>query len=89
MLINQSFCTPKNCVITICTVNSIIAGWQKHLAVDRLFHSSDFFKMRSHQLKKALLPAIEGSPVKPFFLGHVALELILDNLLLTTAKVAC
>jgi hypothetical protein len=34
-----------------------------------------------------LLPAMDGSPVKPFFLGHIALELILDNLLLTTGKV--
>jgi hypothetical protein len=34
-----------------------------------------------------LLPAVEGSPVKPFFLGHIALELILDNLLLTTHKI--
>jgi acyl carrier protein phosphodiesterase len=68
-------------------INSIIAGWNKHLAVDRFFHSSDFFITHSHQLKKELLPAIEGSPVKPFFLGHVALELIIDNLLLTTGKI--
>lgn len=34
-----------------------------------------------------MLPAIEGSPVKPFFLGHIALELIIDNLLLTTGKI--
>ncbi|MEZ2338705.1 hypothetical protein AB6735_23855 [Mucilaginibacter sp. RCC_168] len=68
-------------------INSIIAGWNKHLAVDRYFHSSDFFTIHSHQLKKLLLPAIEGSPVKPFFLGHVALELIIDNLLLTTGKI--
>jgi len=68
-------------------VNSIIAGWNKHLAVDRYFHSSDFFTTHSHELKKLLRPAIEGSPVKPFFLGHIALELIIDNLLLTTGKV--
>ena len=68
-------------------VNSIIKGWKKHLEVDRYFHSSEFFLTHSHQLKKLLLPAIEGSPVKPFFLGHIALELILDNLLLTTGKV--
>ncbi|MDR6940751.1 hypothetical protein [Mucilaginibacter pocheonensis] len=68
-------------------INSIIAGWNKHLAVDRYFHSSDFFIEHSHSLKKTLLPAIEGSPVKPFFLGHVALELIIDNLLLTTGKI--
>ena len=69
-------------------INDIISGWQKHLEVDRYFHSSDFFITRSHRLKKLLLPAIEGSPVKPFFLGHIALELILDNLLLTTGKVS-
>ncbi len=68
-------------------VNSIIKGWNKHLDVDRYFHSSDFFTDHSHRLKKLLLPAIEGSPVKPFFLGHIALELILDNLLLTTNKI--
>lgn len=68
-------------------VNSIITGWNKHLAVDRYFHSSDFFLTHSHELKKQLLPAIEGSPVKPFFLGHIALELIIDNLLLTTGKI--
>ncbi|BAU53344.1 hypothetical protein [Mucilaginibacter gotjawali] len=68
-------------------VNSIINGWNKHLLVDRYFHSSDFFLTHSHQLKIKLLPAMVGSPVKPFFLGHIALELILDNLLLTTGKV--
>lgn len=68
-------------------VQSLIGGWRKHLDVDRYFHSSDFFKYHSHQLKLALLPALQGSPVKPFFLGHVASELILDNLLLTTGKV--
>ncbi|GAA3966993.1 hypothetical protein [Mucilaginibacter dorajii] len=68
-------------------VNSIIAGWNKHLAVDKYFHSSEFFIFHSHELKKQLLPAITGSPVKPFFLGHIALELIIDNLLLTTGEV--
>lgn len=68
-------------------INSLIEGWKKHLEVDRHFHSSDFFTTHSHQLKLQLRPVIEGSPVKPFFLGHIALELILDNLLLTTGKV--
>lgn len=68
-------------------VNAIIGGWNKHLEVDRYFHSSEFFLTHSHQLKKQLAPAIEGSPVKPFFLGHIAIELILDNLLITTNKI--
>jgi hypothetical protein len=68
-------------------IQSLIGGWQKHLDVDRYFHSSEFFKHHSHQLKLALLPALVESPVKPFFLGHIASELILDNLLLTTHEI--
>ena len=68
-------------------VNAIIEGWQKHLDVDRHFHSSDFFVAHSRGLKEQLRPVIEGSPVKPFFLGHIAIELILDNLLITTHKI--
>lgn len=78
---------PEKLHHTNASVNLIINGWNKHLAVDRYFHSSDFFLTHSHQLKKLLTPAIEGSPVKPFFLGHIAIELILDNLLLTTGKI--
>lgn len=69
-------------------VDAIITGWKKHLEIDRYFHSSDFFTTHSHRLKKLLAPAVKGSPVKPFFLGHIALELLLDNLLLTTGKVS-
>jgi hypothetical protein len=77
---------PEKLVHTNPAVNSIIKGWNRHLDIDRYFHSSDFFLTHSHNLKMMLVPAIKGSPVKPFFLGHVALELILDNLLLTTGK---
>jgi hypothetical protein len=69
-------------------VNSIIAGWNKHLLVDKYFHTSAFFLHHSHTLKKLLAPAIAGSPVKPFFLGHIGVELILDNLLITTNKIS-
>ncbi|GAB2691814.1 hypothetical protein GCM10027037_13930 [Mucilaginibacter koreensis] len=68
-------------------IQSIINGWKKHLEVDRHFHNSDFFKTHSHRLKLHLLPALAGSPVKPFFLGHIAVELILDNLLLTESLI--
>jgi hypothetical protein len=69
-------------------ISDMIAGWKKHLQVDRYFHSSDFFVIRASELRKLLTPAVEGSPVKPFFLGHIALELILDNLLITTGKIS-
>ncbi|MBK0381023.1 hypothetical protein [Mucilaginibacter segetis] len=78
---------PEDLVHNNAAVNSIINGWNKHLLVDKYFHSSEFFKTHSHQLKKELLPALKGSPVKPFFLGHIGIELILDNLLLTTHKI--
>jgi hypothetical protein len=79
---------PEKLAHTDPAINAIITGWNKHLAVDRFFHSSDFFLHHSHQLKLLLAPVIEGSPVKPFFLGHVGVELILDNLLLTTQKLS-
>jgi len=69
-------------------INSIIQGWKKHLEVDRYFHSSGFFLTHSHELKLLLTPAVGGSPVKPFFLGHIAIELILDNLLITADKIS-
>lgn len=68
-------------------IYSLITGWKKHLEIDQHFHSSVFFKHHAHQLKIFLTPAVKGSAVKPFFLGHIALELILDNLLLTNHTV--
>jgi acyl carrier protein phosphodiesterase len=61
---------------------SILRGWQKHILVDNNFHSSEFFKMETAQLKKLILPAVTFGPVKPFFLAHIGLELLLDHLLL-------
>jgi hypothetical protein len=78
---------PEKLIHSNPSVNSIIQGWNKHLLVDKYFHSSEFFLIHSHQLKKELSPVITGSPVKPFFLGHIAIELILDNLLITNNKI--
>jgi acyl carrier protein phosphodiesterase len=60
---------------------SILNGWKKHIEVDQIFHSSEFFKLHTNELKQLILPACEDSPVKPFFLAHIGLELILDHLL--------
>lgn len=62
---------------------AILKGWKRHLAVDEIFHSSYFFKHHQHQIKLDIREEIIGSPVKPFFLGHISLELLLDNLLIT------
>ena len=62
---------------------SILKGWEKHIAVDQIFHSSEFFQQHTSELKQLILPACENSPVKPFFLAHIGLELILDHLLVS------
>jgi acyl carrier protein phosphodiesterase len=63
--------------------DAILKGWKRHLEVDRLFHSSAFFKTQTAILKQMILPAVQTGPVKAFFLAHIGLELILDHLLLT------
>jgi hypothetical protein len=65
----------------------LLKGWKKHLLVDKIFHNTAFFFFHQHQLKLELREVIKNSPVKPFFLGHIALELILDHLLLTEKKI--
>jgi len=65
----------------------LLKGWKKHLLVDKIFHNTAFFFFHQHQLKVELKEVIKDSPVKPFFLGHIALELILDHLLIAENKV--
>ena len=60
---------------------AILIGWERHISADNIFHSSQFFKTQTGVLKQLLLPILAGSPVKPFFLAHIGLELILDHLL--------
>jgi acyl carrier protein phosphodiesterase len=69
------------------TYQSILKGWNKHIEVDRLFHGSDFFKVQTGILKQIILPAVLSGPVKPFFLAHIALELVLDHLLVAAGKI--
>lgn len=61
----------------------ILVGWKKHLMVDKFFHTSNFFLYHQHQLKLLLTPLLEKSVVKPFFLAHIGVELLLDSLLIT------
>lgn len=60
---------------------SLLKGWERHLEVDRIFHNSNFFKVQTAALKQLILPACENSPVKPFFLAHIGIELVLDHIL--------
>lgn len=68
-------------------LTSILTGWKRHLEVDILFHSSDFFNHHTTQLKQLLLPILEDSPVRPSFLAHIGVELLLDHLLVINAKI--
>jgi len=62
---------------------SILEGWNRHMQVDRHFHSSDFFLEHSKAIRASIAPFLENSPVRPSFLSHIALELMLDSLLIT------
>ncbi|MBB2144141.1 hypothetical protein GM921_01475 [Pedobacter sp. LMG 31464] len=62
-------------------LNSLLKGWKRHLEVDLLFHSSDFFNAETAKLKKLLIPILQDSPVRPSFLAHIGVELVLDHLL--------
>lgn len=66
---------------------AILQGWKRHIEVDQIFHSSSFFQQHTNDLKKLILPCCENSPVKPFFLAHIGLELLLDHLLTTNGLV--
>lgn len=66
---------------------SLLCGWERHLEVDKMFHSSEFFISRTAELKRLILPALQSGPVKPFFLAHIGLELILDHLLTIEGRI--
>lgn len=61
----------------------IFSGWQRHIEVDKYFHCSDFFLHHTHKLRTTIAPFMTSSPARPSFIAHIALELMLDSLLLT------
>lgn len=68
-------------------MTSIRRGWELHLETDRRFHSSAFFSYHSSRLRKQIAQVLPHRPFRPFFLAHVALELLLDSLLIIQEKV--
>ncbi|SES15493.1 ACP phosphodiesterase [Pedobacter rhizosphaerae] len=60
----------------------LLKGWKRHLAVDLYFHSSDFFLEKTTALKLLIKPIVENTVVRPSFLAHIGLELLLDHLLI-------
>lgn len=61
---------------------AITDGWHRHVEVDKLFHSSAFFYQHTHQLRKKIEHTISDLPIRASFLAHIALELLLDHLLI-------
>lgn len=61
---------------------NLLAGWKRHLAVDLFFHSSHFFLEKTTELKQLIKPIVENTSVRPSFLAHIGLELLLDHLLI-------
>lgn len=60
----------------------ISEGWYRHLEVDRIFHGSNFFLQHCHVLRKELDPLLVHLPIRASFLAHIAIELLLDHLLI-------
>ncbi|WP_343531757.1 hypothetical protein [Pedobacter sp.] len=67
---------------------NILTGWKRHLQVDLIFHSSDFFHTKTQELKHLLIPILKDTPVRPSFLAHIGVELLLDHLLIEHQKIA-
>lgn len=63
-------------------LRDIYHGWTRHVETDRYFHNAPFFYSHTHELKLLLTPAVGGTPIRPSFISHIALELLLDHLLL-------
>jgi len=61
---------------------NIYRGWGRHVEADRYFHNAPFFYTHTHGLKLLLTPTVANTPIRPSFLSHIALELLLDHLLL-------
>ena len=68
-------------------LQSILTGWQRHLDIDRYFHNSDFFIKHTQAIRNLVAPILEDSEVRPSFLAHISLELMLDSLLLTLEEI--
>lgn len=62
---------------------SIYQGWQRHLVVDKYFHSADFFLHHTQKIKEKIRPVLNNTKVWASFLAHIGLELLLDSLLIT------
>lgn len=63
-------------------LTALLEGWQLHIQVDKIFHSSPPFFTHSATLRRRLAPIFTRLPIRPFFLAHIGYELSLDSLLI-------
>lgn len=68
-------------------LEGMLDGWRRHLEVDKHFHASPFFFKHTAALRQQIAPLLEHSEARPSFVAHVALELLLDGLLITESLV--
>lgn len=62
---------------------SFYNGCLRHIEVDGIFHTSDFFKEETSTISKMLVDAYDKDELnRAFFIAHVAFELILDKILI-------
>lgn len=57
-------------------------GWYRHVEVDKIFHSSEFFLDHCHLLRRQIDPVLRDLPIRGTFMSHIAIELLLDHLLI-------
>lgn len=63
-------------------VFNLMQGWLRHIHIDKIFHSSNFFMEHTAALRQIIKPILVNSEVRPSFLAHISLELMLDSVLL-------
>ncbi|MEM6801720.1 MAG: hypothetical protein AAF696_09990 [Bacteroidota bacterium] len=62
---------------------SFYNGCLRHIEVDGIFHSSEFFREETQRISKILTDAYLPEEIsRAFFVAHVAFELILDKILI-------
>lgn len=66
----------------------LLKGWNGHVEVDRLFHNSDYFFHHTHHIKQLIKDDLAGLEIRPSFFAHIALELLLDHLLVKKGAVS-
>ena len=68
-------------------MQSLLEGWKRHLEVDRYFHNCDFFFDHTNAIREMVAPILRNSQIRPSFLAHISLELMLDSLLLNLEEI--